>query len=132
MTYVLQLSSTTTTPPFLLLCCFTVSPILTPVNITISAHTFDHHIIARLPPHLSINKERCPSNTVFTSIFSLNIIPHVTLEGGGVANSTPQPVYTWERPGTHCTGGSVSPRAGMDGCGKSHSYQKLISRSSSL
>ena len=25
----------------------------------------------------------------------------------------------WERPGTHCIGGWVDPRAGLDGCGKS-------------
>ena len=25
----------------------------------------------------------------------------------------------WERPGTHCMGGWVGPRAGLDGCGKS-------------
>jgi len=27
--------------------------------------------------------------------------------------------YPQERPGTHCTGGWVCPRAGLDGCGKS-------------
>jgi len=26
--------------------------------------------------------------------------------------------YSWETPGTHCTGGWVSPRAGLDRCGK--------------
>ena len=28
-------------------------------------------------------------------------------------------LYPWERPGTHCTGGWVGPRAGLDRCGKS-------------
>jgi hypothetical protein len=33
-----------------------------------------------------------------------------------VVNSTPQPaLYPRERPGTHCTGGWVDPRAGLDG-----------------
>ena len=27
--------------------------------------------------------------------------------------------YPQEKPGTHCTGGWVSPRASLDGCGKS-------------
>jgi hypothetical protein len=34
-------------------------------------------------------------------------------------NATPRPLYPRERPGTHCTGGWVGPRAGLDGCGKS-------------
>ena len=38
--------------------------------------------------------------------------------GGGVS-TTPRPLYPRERPGTHCTGGWVGPRAGLDGCGKS-------------
>ena len=36
-----------------------------------------------------------------------------------MVNATPRPLYAWERPGTHCIGGWVSPRAGLDGCGKS-------------
>ena len=31
----------------------------------------------------------------------------------------PAALYPWERPGTHCTGGWVGPRAVMDRCGKS-------------
>ena len=31
----------------------------------------------------------------------------------------PAALYPWERPGTHCTGGWVGPRAGLDRCGKS-------------
>jgi hypothetical protein len=37
----------------------------------------------------------------------------------GVVNTTPRPLYPRERPSTHCTGGSVGPRAVLDGCGKS-------------
>ena len=31
----------------------------------------------------------------------------------------PAAPYSRERPGTHCTGGWVGPRAGLDWCGKS-------------
>jgi hypothetical protein len=31
----------------------------------------------------------------------------------------PAALYPPERPGTHCTGGGVGPRAGLDRCGKS-------------
>ena len=32
-------------------------------------------------------------------------------------------IYTRERPGTHCTGGWVGPRAGLDRCGKKYSEE---------
>jgi len=32
----------------------------------------------------------------------------------------PAALYPRERPGTHCTGGWVCLRAGLDRCGKSH------------
>jgi hypothetical protein len=38
---------------------------------------------------------------------------------GLVVNATPRPLYPRESPGTHCTGGWVGPRAGLDGCRKS-------------
>jgi hypothetical protein len=38
---------------------------------------------------------------------------------GLVINTTLRPLYPRERPGTHCIGGWVGPRAGLDGCGKS-------------
>ena len=34
-------------------------------------------------------------------------------------NATPRPLYSRERPGTHCIGGWVGLRAGLDRCGKS-------------
>jgi hypothetical protein len=36
-----------------------------------------------------------------------------------VVNATPRPVYPRERPDTHCIGGCVGPRTGLDVCGKS-------------
>jgi hypothetical protein len=47
---------------------------------------------------------------------------------GWVVNATPQPLYPRERPGTHCTGGWVGPRAGQDGCGKSRPAPGFDSR----
>ena len=35
-----------------------------------------------------------------------------------VVNATPQPAYPRQRPGTHCIGGWVGPRVGLDVCGK--------------
>ena len=36
-----------------------------------------------------------------------------------VVSAMPRPLYPRERPGTHCTGGWMGPRTGLDGCGKS-------------
>jgi len=40
-----------------------------------------------------------------------------------MVNATPRPLYPWERPCTHCIGGWVGPRAGLDGYGKSRPTQ---------
>jgi hypothetical protein len=37
---------------------------------------------------------------------------------GWVVSTTPWPLYPRDRPGTHCTGGWVGTRAGMDVCEK--------------
>jgi len=34
---------------------------------------------------------------------------------GWVVNATPRLLYSWKRPGTHCTGGWVGLKAGLDG-----------------
>ena len=40
---------------------------------------------------------------------------------------TPRPLFTpRERPGTHCTGAWVGPRAGLDRCGKSRLHRDSI------
>ena len=36
-----------------------------------------------------------------------------------MVNATPRQLYHREKHGTHCIGGRVGPRAGLDGCGKS-------------
>ena len=48
---------------------------------------------------------------------ALSFHVHGTRRGWGVS-VTPRPLFTpRERPGTHCTGGWVRPRAGLDRCG---------------
>jgi hypothetical protein len=39
---------------------------------------------------------------------------------GWVVSTTPRPLYPRERPGTHCTGGWVGPRAGLYVCKNYH------------
>jgi hypothetical protein len=38
----------------------------------------------------------------------------LSLTSALVVNATPRPLYPRERPGTHCIGGWVGPRAGLD------------------
>ena len=49
-----------------------------------------------------------------------------TLGWGWVVSTTPRPLYPREIPGTHCTGGWVGPRAGLDGWGKSSLHRDSI------
>ena len=43
----------------------------------------------------------------------------LALDGWWVVIATPWLLYPRERPGIHCIGGWLSPRASLDGCGKS-------------
>ena len=43
-----------------------------------------------------------------------------------MVTATLQPFYPRKIPGTHCTGGWVGPRVGLDGCGKSRPHRDLI------
>jgi hypothetical protein len=47
---------------------------------------------------------------------------------GWVVSITPRPLYPRKRPGTHCTGGWVGPRACLDVCEKSRPYRDSIPR----
>ena len=49
---------------------------------------------------------------------------------GWVINATPRPLYPRERPGTHCVGGWVGPRAGLGRCGKSRPHHVSVARPS--
>jgi hypothetical protein len=52
--------------------------------------------------------------------------------GWVVSSTKPWPLYPWERPVTHCVGGWVGPRAGLDVCNKSRPYWDSIPGLSSL
>jgi hypothetical protein len=43
-----------------------------------------------------------------------------------VVSTTPRPLYPREIPGTHCTGGWVGPRAGLDVCEKFRPHRDSI------
>jgi hypothetical protein len=43
-----------------------------------------------------------------------------------VVSTTPRPLYPRERPGTHCTGGWVGRRTGVDVCEKSRPHRDSI------
>jgi hypothetical protein len=45
---------------------------------------------------------------------------------GWVVSTTPRPLYSRKRPGTHCTGGWVGLRAGLDVCEKSLPHRDSI------
>jgi hypothetical protein len=45
---------------------------------------------------------------------------------GWVVSTTPWPLYPREGSGTHCTGGWVGPRSGLEVCEKSHPHQYSI------
>jgi hypothetical protein len=63
---------------------------------------------------------------------ALPLHDHGTRRGRGVS-ITPRPLFTpQERRSTHCTGGWVGPRAGLDRCGKSRRHWDSIPGPSSL
>jgi hypothetical protein len=45
---------------------------------------------------------------------------------GWVVNTTPRPLYPRQIPGTHCIGGGVGARAGLDACRKSRPHRDSI------
>ena len=61
----------------------------------------------------------CTGRTAHRGSRGVAFHDHGTKSGWGVS-FTPRPLFaSRERPDTHCTGGRVGPRAGMDRCGKS-------------
>ena len=48
------------------------------------------------------------------------------LDGNGGQRHAPVALLPGKRPGTHCTGGWVGPRASLDGCGKPRPYRDSI------
>jgi hypothetical protein len=68
-------------------------------------------------------------NTTFwvtgsVSVLGFNFLQ--ALEGGEGSASRPDRFLPRERPSTHCTGGWVGPRAGLDRCGKSRPHRDSI------
>jgi hypothetical protein len=45
-----------------------------------------------------------------------------------VVKATPRPLYPRERPGTHCMGGGLDPRVGLDGGGKFCFFTGILSQ----
>ena len=58
----------------------------------------------------------------------VQLYPFMTtaLEGSEWTSSYPGRYFSRERPGTHCTGGWVGPRDGLDRCGKSRPHRNSI------
>ena len=48
------------------------------------------------------------------------------VDGGGWSAPLPGRFTPGERPGTHCTGGWIGPRAGQEACGKSRLHRDSI------
>ena len=57
---------------------------------------------------------------------ALPFLDHGTKKGLRSQRHDPAALYPREKPGTHCTGGWVSPRAGLDRCGKSRPHRDSI------
>jgi hypothetical protein len=51
--------------------------------------------------------------------------------GLGSQRHVPAALQPGKRPGTHCIGGWVGPRDGLDGCGKSRPHRDSIPETSS-
>jgi hypothetical protein len=50
----------------------------------------------------------------------------IALKSLDFGSTTPRPLYPRERPGTHCRGGWVGPRAGLEVCEKPRPYRDSI------
>jgi hypothetical protein len=63
----------------------------------------------------TLNRPESPEGDRGTALLFLDL----GARRGWVVSTTPRPLYPRERPGIHCTGGWVGPRAGLDVCEKS-------------
>jgi len=57
---------------------------------------------------------------------AIPFLDHGTWRGLRGQLHAPAALYPWERPGTHCTGDWVDPRASLDRCGKSRLHRDSI------
>ena len=68
---------------------------------------------------VKVSLEQVTKSQSGSRLYSSTLSLTSALVGGWLVNVTPRPLYPRERPGTHCIGCWVGPRAGQDGCGKS-------------
>ena len=64
-------------------------------------------------------------------MYSYTLPSTSALDGVGGQRHAPAALPPGRRPGTHCIGGWVGPRAGLDGCGKSRPHRDSIPGQSS-
>jgi hypothetical protein len=69
------------------------------------------------------NRPQRPREGVEVSIYSFF---NLCARWGWVVSITPQPLHPRERPGTHCSGGWLGPRAGLDRWEKSRPHGDSI------
>jgi hypothetical protein len=70
----------------------------------------------------------CAGRTAHKESRGIALVFHANGTRRGVRGQrhAPAALYPWERPGDHCTGGWVGPRAGLYKYGKSRSYRYSI------
>ena len=75
----------------------------------------------------------CTDLTAYTESRGIALLFHDQRHLKGVRGQrhAPAALYPRERPGTHCTGGWLVPRAGLDRCGKSRPHRNSIPEASS-
>jgi len=84
-------------------------------------HECECNVKAKCKVHPRTGYEDPKGEYRYTSTLSLTS----ALDGVG-GQRHPRPLYPWERPGTHCIGGWVGPRAGHEECGKSRPRRDSI------
>jgi hypothetical protein len=117
-------------------------------NVILQHHTIHHSTIQQMyssnVPAVNKNSHGTLKQNPYRFDYCKVKVPHNRLEGpeggrgiallflelsakrGWVISTTPRPLYPQERPGTHCTGGWVRPRASLNMCKKSHPHRESI------
>jgi hypothetical protein len=83
-------------------------------------------IVTKFSPFLQATKALRESTGIALLCFYTSALE------GGEGSASRRGSFLPERPGTHCTGGWVGPRAGVDRCGKSRPHRDSIPEPSSL
>jgi hypothetical protein len=101
-----------------ILTCITISLFLNSILSFASHYVFMHAYVVR---HILSSFKFALKQTMKTqrgSRHSCTLSLTSGLDGGWAVNATPWPLYSRERPGSHCIGGWVGSRAGLGGCGR--------------